>query len=179
MTIPRNFYIKEVLEQVVDMMYDDLSADMEFDADEPTYVGNPIFLAKYPCLVSVPSSSGTSTEQEESPLFGRTLIQHIIVYVFKGMRPEDHDFVDPSVQALSYGQLMMDWIVYALINDRLPLKDPDGANVDTNWAADLYYPPFEFVIESEYQSALRETRQEQNLYAPCVRFRTISQSRYV
>lgn len=179
MTIPRNFYIKEVLEQVTSMMCDDLDGDLEFNEKEPYYVGSPAFLANYPCLISVPSSSGTSVESQESPLFGRTLVQHQVVYVFKGMSPEDHNFVDPSLKALEYGQLMLDWVVYALINDRLPLKDPDGANVDTNWAAHLYYPPFEMMIESEFQSAVRQYSTEQNLYAPAVRFRTLSQERYI
>jgi len=179
MSIARNFYIKEVLDQVLSMMYEDLADEFEFDSEEPVYLGIPTFVANYPCLISVPTYTMSTIEAAESPYFGRTTIQHTIIYLFSGMRAHTKDFVDPAVRAIQYGQRMLDWVVYAAMMDRLPLKDPLGDNVDSNWAADQYWPPFEFSTESEYQSSLRDSKSEQNLYAPSITFNTILQERFV
>jgi len=179
MSIPNNFYIDNILEQVVQMMYDDLKSEFEFDPDEPTYVGLPIFMSNYPCLVSIPSYTGVSSDQAHSPFFGKTTVQHTIIYVFKGMRAEEKDFVDPALMSLRYGQRMLDWVAYANLIDRLPLVDIDGDNVDSNWAADQYQFPWTLSIKSEYEDALRQHLEDDGLHAPCVTFNTIWQRRFV
>ena len=173
MSVPRNFYIETVLSQVLTMMQADLAATLDFDLDEPTYVGRPEYVANYPCLISVPSFEGVSAIAVESPHIGQTSIKHTVVYLYQGMRTDEDDFVDPHIQSIRYGEAMLDWLAYANLNDRLPLVDPDGADDDTNWAAHFYGRPWVFRVENEYQASLREVLEEEHLFAPSVEFTTV------
>lgn len=172
MTVPRLSRTKETSEGILALIAADLGTEFSLNSREPTYYGHPIFVANYPCLVAVPHTSGMDMRTDKSPIWGDFTINHRIVYIFEGDRPYDADAADPYPESQAFGDRLVDWLCYAVAENKIPLIDPDGADIDTNWLFDMYLPPWYCRISNEYQSALATARAEHNLYAPMVEFGT-------
>jgi hypothetical protein len=175
-----NFHSEEILTQIVSMMHEDLTGYIDFNSTEPTYVGQPKYVANYPCLVSIPSSEGISINKVNCPHIGDTRVHVVIGYIFEGMSPSDYNFVDPSVLCIRYSDKMLDWIGWANFNNRFPLKDPDGEDTPTNWAIHMYDTPWTSrPYNNPYQNELSQYQNSENLYCPIVEFATLGRERIV
>jgi len=172
MPVPRLSRTRESAEGILSYIVEDLGSELSLNTREPTYYGNPVYVANYPCLVAVPHSSGVDMRSAESPIWGDFTINYRIVYVFEGDRPYSPSAVDPYPESQAFGDRLFDWLCYAVAENRIPLIDPDGEDVDTNWLFDMYLPPWYCRIDNEYQSALKTVCSELNLYAPMIEFGT-------
>jgi len=159
---------------VLGLLVEDLTTVLSLDSSEPSYCGNPLYVANYPCLVSVPSSSGCSVGPTRSPLWGDFDISHRIVYLFQGDKQYAGGSLDSYHRSQLFGDSVMNWLAAATLYNRMPLVDPDGVDDDTNWLIDMYVTPWRLTIQNEFQNALKQARPSENLFAPLVEFTTRS-----
>jgi hypothetical protein len=172
MTVPREFYDKEVNDGILDLMYADIGTEFALNSTEPIYYGHPDYVSNWPCLISVPAD--TEVRAVESPYISDQEIQHKIVYLFQAKRATQSTYTeDPYLTAKAWIARMLDWLAYATVNDRFPLRVPANPSTSDNWLVHFYGRPWIGRVEGEYQGSIREFKEEENLFAPQIEFTTV------
>jgi len=155
---------RAICEGILAKINTDLGTSMLLNTREPTYFGNPEYVAAYPCIVMPPpqvSLEGYGGDRGASHLIGDLSLNHQLIYVYKATRN-----VDPYPELMDKTKLVIDWLIASMINRDFP---KDDSNVDL---FHFYVAPYIMRITNEYDDAFRKTASDANIHAGVVEFGT-------